>query len=216
MDSNRSNSGSGVSLSHDLVKTVVWPVSLSVVAIVAMLIYHDTNTLSGIELGPKGLKIAFNLLEAAERGGASGIPASRAPDLEEIKKIADRTSKISLSGAKVLWVDDNPQNQKYERGALEVLGIEFVVVGSTAEALQMIYDGNIKVVITDFKREGDPEAGYTLLQEIKKINGDLPVIIYSSSVTPKLEKEAKGRGAYGETNNAQILFGMTVDAILRR
>ena len=112
-------------------------------------------------------------------------------------------------------MDDNPDNNRYEREALAQLGVQFVIARSTSEALQQLGSQAFNAVITDFARKDDPEGGYTLLAELKKTSPTVPVIIYTGSFTAKQESEAKGRGAYGETNSPVALFELVIDALKR-
>jgi len=155
-------------------------------------------------------------LQAAELRRPDGKENPHPPDTSSIVRIAQRASSVSLSGAKVLWVDDNPDNNRYEREALAQLGVQFVIARSTSEALQQLGSQAFNAVITDFARKDDPEGGYTLLAEVKKTSPTVPVIIYTGSFTAKQESEAKGRGAYGETNSPVALFELVIDAIKRR
>jgi CheY-like chemotaxis protein len=120
-----------------------------------------------------------------------------------------------LQGAKVLWVDDNPDNNSYERSLLEQLGVRFVLAKSTDEAVSLLRGQKFHLVITDFARVGDGKAGYTLLDEVKKmkLEPSPPLIIYSSSANPKFIAEAKERDAFAETNQPQELFNKAIDAI---
>ena len=118
-----------------------------------------------------------------------------------------------LSRAKILWVNDNPDNNIYERNALGVLGIHFCLATDTKEALKYLKETKFNLIISDFKLKDDPQGGYRLLAEIKKLPSPPPFIIYSYSANPEFEKDAKVRGAYGETNSPQRLFELSVNAI---
>jgi CheY-like chemotaxis protein len=166
-----------------------------------------------ISLDGRGVKISFFLLQAAELPRPNGEKTPPPPDTSSIVRTAQRASSVSLSGAKVLWVDDNPDNNRYEREALAQLGLQFVIATSNGEALQQLRSQVFNAVITDFARKDDPEGGYTLLAEVKKTSPALPLIIYTGSFTAKQESEAKGRGAYGETNSPVSLFELVIDAI---
>lgn len=192
-----------------IVKVLVWPVVLLLI----LLIFKGTSVPKELQLDAKGIKISFYLLQAAERGGPANKPPEAPPNTVEIQDAAKRASGLSLEGAKVLWVDDNPQNQEYERSALAALGIQFVLARSTSEALPILKSQTFRLVITDFKRVDDDRGGMTLLEEVKKLQSPPPLIIYSGSASPEYEAEAKKRGAFGETNQPQRLFSLAIDAI---
>jgi CheY-like chemotaxis protein len=115
-----------------------------------------------------------------------------------------------------LWVDDNPQNQEYERSALSALGIEFSMAKTTGEAVELLKGQKYNLVITDFKRIDDPRAGYTLLKEMRQIQSAPPLIIYSAAASPEFEAEAKQLGAYAETNQPQRLFSLAIEAMVNQ
>lgn len=88
------------------------------------------------------------------------------PDAEktkEIAKVVDQlvTPKTSrqLEGASVLWVDDRPMNNTYERQALEALGIQFTISKSTDDALERLQRKHYDVIISDMARPPDQQAG---------------------------------------------------------
>jgi CheY-like chemotaxis protein len=64
-----------------------------------------------------------------------------------------------------LWVDDFPNNNIYERQALEALGVNFVLATSTEEALKKISRQRFDAIISDMGRPPDSRAGYTLLDQ---------------------------------------------------
>ncbi len=70
--------------------------------------------------------------------------------------VVRRTSKSNI-----LWVDDRPSNNIYERQALEALGISFTLAKSTEEALEKISKQSFDAIISDMGRPPDSRAGYT-------------------------------------------------------
>src|SRR2546423_5683341 len=105
-----------------------------------------------------------------------------------------------VDGATILWVDDRPDNNIYERRALEALGFRIVLSASTEDALEQTRRQRFDVIISDVGRPPDNRAGYTLLDALRK-RGDLtPFIIYASSDDPKHRAEAIQHGAVGSTN----------------
>ena len=117
-------------------------------------------------------------------------------------------------GAKVLWVDDHPDNNTYERQALSELGATIVTAIDTDQAAAQLSEEGAKfdVVISDFERTGDPHAGYTLLTRVRKLTDPVPLVIYSGSSTPRFVHEAIKRGAFGETNDPKELMALVIRA----
>jgi CheY-like chemotaxis protein len=118
--------------------------------------------------------------------------------------------------ATVLWVDDRPSNNIHERQALEALGVTFVLATSTNEALEKVKSQSFDVIISDMGRPPDPQAGYTLLNELRTSGNQTPFIIYAGSRAPEHRAEARRRGALGYTNRPDELFEMVVSALGRR
>lgn len=119
--------------------------------------------------------------------------------------------RASRSG--ILWVDDFPDNNLYERQALEALGISFVLATSTDEALQHISRKRFDIIISDMGRPPDSRAGYTLLDKLRAAGDNTPFIIYASSRAPEHVAESRQHGAIGCTNNANELFEMVLLAL---
>ncbi len=135
----------------------------------------------------------------------------------EIGKSVDRaTLDRPLENTQALWVDDNPDNNILERQALSALGMQFELALDTGEALQILDGKQFSVIITDFGRKGDKQAGYTLLDAVKKHRNAAPVIIYTINSDPKYESQAIGHGAYGQTDCPRKLLDLVVAATQKR
>jgi CheY-like chemotaxis protein len=200
--------------SPGIASVLVWPAVVLILMLSVLVLFKDKIAPKDLEFSPKGIKISFYLLQAAEHGGPGGATGnSPPPDLKAIQASAKAASTISLQGAKVLWVDDNPEGQAYERNALQQLGVEFSLAANTDDAVRLLQQQPFQLVITDFSRRDDSQGAYTLLYQLKKLQPSTPIIIYSSSVNPEYIAEAKRRGVYAETNQPQELFNEAVNAI---
>jgi CheY-like chemotaxis protein len=142
------------------------------------------------------------------------------PDAAKTRGVAQivdelMTPKTSrqLERASVLWVDDKPMNNTYERQALEALGIQFTISKSTEDALERLQRKNYDLIISDMGRPPDQKAGYTLLEKVKEIHITTPFIIYAGSKRPEHVAEAQRRGAFGTTNDPQELLEFVVGAL---
>ena len=196
-----------------IVQALAWP---AVAIIIGLVLFRDHTASQEAVLDARGIKISFYLQQAAERGGPEAKPPPITPDATAIVRTAQRASSMSLAGAIVLWLDDNPDNSWNEREALAQLGLQFVFASSVSDAIQQMKTKRFNAAITSFKLGDDPEAGYTLLNEAKKIAPALPVIIYTGRVSWEHEAEAKRRGAFDETNSPVRLFDLIVSIIKGR
>lgn len=114
---------------------------------------------------------------------------------------------------KVLWVDDRPENNIYERKAFESQGIEFSLTLSTNEAIEILKNNRYAAIISDMGRKEGPQEGYVLLENIRKSGLQTPFFIYAGSNEPEHKMMALERGAQGSTNRAQELFEMVMNRI---
>ena len=121
-----------------------------------------------------------------------------------------------LGEATVLWVDDRPENNVYERQSLEALGVRFVLSTSTEDALAKAQQRTFDAVISDMGRPPDARAGYTLLNALRGRGDQTPFIVYSGSRAPEHVAEAVRQGALGSTNRPQELVEMVLEAVHNR
>jgi CheY-like chemotaxis protein len=105
-----------------------------------------------------------------------------------------------LQGSRILWVDDRPENNVFEKQALEALGILVDISTSTENALATITRRPYDLVISDMSRPPDTQAGYTLLDSLRAAGNNTPFVIYAGSRGPELAREAREHGAIGSTN----------------
>lgn len=69
----------------------------------------------------------------------------------------------------MLWVDDHPENNRNEQRAFEALGMRFTLSKSTDDALDQLSRRTYELIISDMGRGPDPQAGYTLLDQLTSI-----------------------------------------------
>jgi CheY-like chemotaxis protein len=118
-----------------------------------------------------------------------------------------------IQDTQVLWVDDRPDNNRYERGALEALGIRVDISTSTEDALDRMKWRSYDLVISDMGRPPDQRAGYTLLDTLRAQGDQTPYVIYASSRAPEHVAEARRHGAIGCTNSATELVEIVSAAL---
>jgi CheY-like chemotaxis protein len=117
--------------------------------------------------------------------------------------------------ARILWVDDRPANNEYERQLLRPHGIVFDNVVSTHEAIEQLLNETYDLVITDWARSGSSdrseEAGATLLHHSAVRSGAPPVIVYAGHWVIARRDELKRLGAADVMANREQL----IDTVLR-
>ena len=212
----------------ELIGVLIWPAAL-----VFLFVYFRKSIGSFISnLGEFSVRTpAFEATakrQAAEAAASLTVATlSRSPgegvQVENIdpKDIADAVvpagrSQRRIRKSVVLWVDDRPNNNIYERQALEALGIEIDLSESTEDALRRIRREPFDLIISDMGRPPDARAGYTLLDELRKAGNRTPFVIYAGSKLPEHVREGRERGAAGVTNDPQELFNMVVRILGRQ
>ncbi|MEA3065092.1 MAG: hypothetical protein QOJ27_1538, partial [Sphingomonadales bacterium] len=107
-----------------------------------------------IGLGPISLEAAQKKLEEVRVDNNSKAYFSA----EEINEHTARFSKVlsDRRHANLLWVDDDPEQNKVFVDFLELFGIKVVVARSLPEAVDRLQERSFSAVVTDWDRRGDP------------------------------------------------------------
>jgi len=112
--------------------------------------------------------------------------------------------------ARVLWVDDLPSNNEFERNTLRPHGIVFDNVVSTAEAVDQLANESYDLVITDLGRayssDRSQSAGVSFLKHPAVTQGGPPVIVYASQWAVMQKDELLRLGASEVTADRQQLI----------
>jgi CheY-like chemotaxis protein len=121
---------------------------------------------------------------------------------------------------RVLWVDDNPANNEYERSLLRPDGIVFDNVVSTAEAIAQLTTSTYDLVITDLGRRRSSDrshvAGRALLEHPVITHGGPPIIVYAGREATRQETELLALGAFGVSQDREHLLELVRLALGRR
>jgi CheY-like chemotaxis protein len=224
-----------------LLQILIWPF-IVVFIWRALKIYVETlrkdNTIGevGVDVSTSGIKFnikkqvevatmlvqadAAKQLESAQIAYQSVSPAQTEAIVNVVNQVTDPIIARRIAGAKLLWVDDHPENNTYPRRAMEAVGIQITLSKSTENALEQVRSHAYDVIISDMGRESpdpqapyDSRAGYTLLDKLRDQHIFTPFIIYAGSRSPEHQAETKRHGGFGATNNSQELFQMVIDAI---
>ncbi len=147
-----------------------------------------------IEIDTPGL--LENLRKARE---GKGIPAPQSPssfhEVEQARALVQRNDhKVPV--ADVLWVDDHPLNNLFERRALSKMGIFCDAFTSNDEAMAALNLNLYDLVISDYGRDNALETGGDLLRAIRNAGLDIPFIYYTFGVNDQVKSEALIQGAF--------------------
>lgn len=133
----------------------------------------------------------------------------RPPDVQVPQNLRERY---------LLWVDDNPDNNRSERYRMERQGATITLATSTEEALNKVGTETYDVIISDMgRREGEDgrenyAAGYDLLDNLRGLGDRTPFIFYAGRNAPT-SAEAESRGAFGSTSSPGELLQLVSNAV---
>jgi len=115
----------------------------------------------------------------------------------------------------VLWIDDLPANNAWERRALESYGVRFELARDTDEAMRlMATHGPFAAIISDLGRPGDRTAGITMLRELRGSGRPRPpYFIYTSQVGTSIAPVARALGSDDVTADPDELVRMVIEAV---
>jgi len=196
----------------DLVSAVAWPIAVVVVAVFFRrefreLLRRDDVQVSapgGLSISAKRQTAATDALEAAAKQQGGIVDSATLRD--EVEAAAEEIAVLKRR-PRILWADDQPSNNRYERAALEALDMTVDLSLSTEDALARVATrGPYDLIISDMSRPPDDRAGYTLLDALRGAGDQTPYVIYSGSRDPEHFNEAVHHGAVGCTNLASELF----------
>jgi CheY-like chemotaxis protein len=137
--------------------------------------------------------VSMNGIRArAYREGADGF-LDKPFRITVIESMMQRLLKHkNLSGAKVLVIDDNPEHRNAIMDLLAEFSFTAIVASNANEALEMIRDHRIDVVVTDLVMPGG--NGIELARTVKQISPSAHIII-CSGITPDAQQESEIRSA---------------------
>lgn len=148
---------------------------------------------------------------------ASEHEAAAGADLSDVAEaLPSQRAQQRIRNSVILWVDDRPANNRFERQAFEALGMHVDISTSTEDALSRMQWRQYDLIISDMGRPGDPRAGYTLLDQLRDQGDATPFVIYAGSRAPEHVTEARRHGAAGCTNSATELMKIVTDALSAR
>jgi CheY-like chemotaxis protein len=162
------------------------------------------------------MAVVASLTAATAKGDT---PASEA-QLHKIVEVVRAAGPAAVSGDgwrnHILWVDDRPENNTFERQAFEAMGLRFTLALSTNDAFERLSQAKFAAVISDMGRREGPREGYVLLDRLRKEGDRTPLFFYAASNSTEHKRETLEHGGQGCTNNAQELFEMVTRAVIQR
>lgn len=194
-----------------------WPMVilvLGILALLAILIAGGNFRLGagGGELSVNTVGILENLRRANEtKSGTDNTLAPAAPAFDPHLK--QRRAKLPL--ATILWVDDEPLNNIFERQAFANAGIFCDSYTTNTEALEALNSTHYDVIISDIGRGSGAETGWELLAKVKRSHAEIPFVFYTFKVDEEKRSKARNGGAYAITELPDELARVLFDLISR-
>ncbi len=175
---------------------------------------------------PGDFKDEGNYVQLMEVVGSLGAATAKSQvmisemEIRNIAKAVKSFDERNLTGINyrknnILWVDDRPENNAYERQAFEAMGFRFTLALSTDEALERVAQTEFAAIISDMGRRESPREGYVLLDKLRNEGNNTPLYFYASSNAPKHKQETEEHRGQGCTNNPQELFEMVIKGIIK-
>ena len=127
--------------------------------------------------------------------------------LRRAERVAD-----SLRGARILWVDDHPENNRWEAATFRALGCEVVAVDDSNAAESLLRVGRWDLMVSDIAREREPTAGLDMLSQLRSAGTSVPLVFYVGSVDPEKSIPV---GAHGITARPDELLHLALDVLER-
>ncbi|MDQ3347664.1 MAG: response regulator [Acidobacteriota bacterium] len=154
-----------------------------------------------IDLAPEVLANDPELSQEIEAVFGSSIPLRRA-----------QLVAPALRHARLLWIDDNPGNNEWERLTLRQLGAQVTAVRNTETAIECLQTEPFDLIISDISRPGGVREGINALTRLEAAAPGTAVVFYVGRVDP-----ASGvpPGAFGITNTPGELLHLVMDALER-
>lgn len=153
----------------------------AVAALVIVLAFR--RPLAGLMASANKVTIGTFSLEVAGAALAQARPDKPVSNAA-VDSLVHRTKDLAkeLAGLRILWVDDQPLNNRYERAYLRAAGVCVVNALDTAEALDHLRRDDYHLVISDFARGGDVRAGIELAERARENGHRQPFVGYIGQV----------------------------------
>jgi CheY-like chemotaxis protein len=201
-----------------IIPSLVW---FCLIVIILLVFYRPVRddllpNLAGLKVA--GVELSFvkdsmnAALKLAEKSPQWNVKVSSIDQQRALKRVKGHLN--IFKNARMLWIDDHPENNLNERNMFRQLKVEIDMARSTEEALDILKIGKYDIIISDIARNGEATAGLTLLKRLQKEKESqrTPVIFYVGVFEPK-------RGipplAFGITNRPDELLHLTLDALER-
>ena len=107
---------------------------------------------------------------------------------------------------RILWVDDNPDNNLAERSHFESHQIAIYIATNTEDALTLLSMYRYDAVISDMGRGEEPLAGFKLMERMRARRDQTPYFLYTIMPSESQRELVSKRGGNGVAVTSEELF----------
>lgn len=130
---------------------------------------------------------------------------------ESLSSSEDKTQEVVYSEpldvvGRILWVDDNPGNNRHEAAYFENKTFGVYSALTTEDALTLLQLYNYDVVISDMGRGDDPLAGMRLLESMREAGDDTPFILYTIVSSDAKQQLIQDKGGLVVATEPETLY----------
>lgn len=157
------------------------------------------------QLSGFGVTVNFERWAATANSAGRGGGTITASDLQSAVHLAG-ADRALFDGARVLWIDDRPEGNRWERRVMTQLGARVDAVLSNAEALDAQRRADYDLIISDRSSADGSPASEGVAAALA--GGKPPVIFYIGDATLPLPN-----GGYGSTTRPDALLTLVTGAL---
>jgi len=155
-----------------------------------------------------------NTLQQPEASPAAPSSVKNAREHTETDAIEDLDIDDDITD--ILWVDDHPKNNAFLIDSLNSRGVTVTTATNTQEAMDRFMHGSFDCIVSDTcRREGDTlhncQAGFELASQIRELDEDIPIYIYTDKINARMKRKARTVGATAITSSPSELLKLLSD-----
>lgn len=150
---------------------------------------------------------------AAPESARAGHAAPPPPAQPDAQALGRQLGRGQVPRARILWVDDHPLNNLYERQALASLAIFADSYTTNAEGEAAMEAAGYDLVISDIARDNSDETGWDLLAVFRNRWPRVPFVFYAGHGAEDRRARAAREGARGVATLPDELISLVVDAL---
>jgi CheY-like chemotaxis protein len=189
--------------------SILWVIFLTILVLVFLKPIKNVLIPQLSEIKAFGIEAKFIKEELAK--AARKNPEVKETALDQVTRRAQRITSI-IQGARLLLVNDIPEEMINVRRILQSLGVIVDVARTTKSALNMLANTEYDVIVSDMSRDGVPDEGLRFLHESIKRGLYRPTIFTVANFDPSRGVPAS---AFGITNRVDEMLNLIFDVLER-